>query len=982
MPIILYNGSAMPITPFESQYQKLNPEQKASVDTIDGPVMVVAGPGTGKTQVLTLRIANILQKTDTDPKNILALTFTESAAKNMRTRLIKLIGTDAYKVRIQTFHGFCQSIITEYPEYFPFELEATAVSDVEKYQIIRDLLDDPNLKALRTPGSKYHYVGSILDTISKVKSEGIDPNDFESLVGASFMKPGTKAQVLKYESDLAKQTEFSAIFANYQKRLKSLKRYDFDDMIIQTVHALSQNELLRAELEESLQYILVDEYQDTNGAQNKVVFLLASHWGERANVFVVGDPNQTIFRFQGASLENTYNFVTHFPKATVVTLARGYRCTQTVYDAAARLLADPNTPSLQSNKTKNEPICLAELPSRTLEHLFVANDISIRLKSGTKAQDIAILVKTNAQATEIADVLVHQDIPITIERQINILESPDIIQLVTLLRVILGERTQNEGRELFDVLSYQWSNIDPLLVMGLSRSAHNAHRSLQEEMRAQKLEIADKLDKWSSDDANMIFPAWIETVIKESGYLDWVVHSDDKSEKLENLVSLYSEIKRLTASDHTLNLEKFIHILDTMQEQSLPIAREIIVSSKTHVTIATVHKAKGREWQVVYIPNMIDGVWGNARKRAGLPLPEGILTTQTEDNPDADDQRLFYVALTRAIQTAVLTYSSVTPNQGKLKEHVVSQFVATIDPSNMEKLETDQFLQRTEPALAKLVSPPTTSDWTREQREWLKTLVEELPLSVSTLNKYLHSPKDFYEEVLLRVPQAKKPHFAFGTAIHKALEFHYRTYRNNENVHPDITATISVFEKALAQEVLQSNDLQSYREKGKEVLNAYLEDRGNVFPLVVSTEEGFGWRRGKILLGDIQLTGKVDRIDLLEEGKKGIRVIDYKTGQSKTINEIEGKVGTQEFSERELALPENIRGAYKRQLLFYKLLLSLDRQYKQYEIAQGVFDFVQPKNGKLVEHSFALLDNDVSDLQELIKEVMAEIRSLKFLEFI
>ncbi|MES2966268.1 MAG: ATP-dependent helicase, partial [Patescibacteria group bacterium] len=272
---------------FNQAYQALNDAQKEAVDTIEGPVMVIAGPGTGKTQILTLRIANILLKTDTDPTSILALTFTESGAAAMRTRLHKYIGVRAYQVPIYTFHGFADRLIREYPDAYERIVGGKPASDIEKISIIESILDNPSIKKLRPSGDPTYYVQPILRIIGELKKEYISPDALATLVAEqenelegmekTHSKGAHKGKVrgdyTKMEQIVVKNRELIHIYRLYQTHLREQKLYDFEDMIAETVVALTNNEDMVRDLQEQYQYLLADEHQDVNGSQNKILEL-------------------------------------------------------------------------------------------------------------------------------------------------------------------------------------------------------------------------------------------------------------------------------------------------------------------------------------------------------------------------------------------------------------------------------------------------------------------------------------------------------------------------------------------------------------------------------------------------------------------------------------------------------------------------------------------------------------------------------------
>jgi len=297
------------MTNFELAYQSLNPLQKAAVDHIEqGPLLLIAGPGTGKTQVLSLRIANILRQTDAKPDTILALTFTEAAAKNMRERLLKIIGKDAYYVNISTFHAFCRQVIAEHGEYFPLQRESEHLSELDRYQLFENLLDELKPEHLRPLNDQYFYVNDIIQAISDLKREGISVLQFDEMVRAQEQELLTlkeqsksKTKIAALEKKFLKNKNLLLLYQAYQERLRQTLRFDYDDMINFVVEA----------------FILVDEYQDTNKAQ----YVLTRRLSDLSqNLFVVGDMSQAIYSFRGADFRNILNFQKDYPEASIYNL--------------------------------------------------------------------------------------------------------------------------------------------------------------------------------------------------------------------------------------------------------------------------------------------------------------------------------------------------------------------------------------------------------------------------------------------------------------------------------------------------------------------------------------------------------------------------------------------------------------------------------------------------------------------------------------
>ncbi|HRO65652.1 MAG TPA: UvrD-helicase domain-containing protein, partial [Candidatus Dojkabacteria bacterium] len=387
---------------FTEEYARLNKEQKEAVDTIEGPVMVIAGPGTGKTQTLALRIANILKITQVNPSNILCLTFTDNGAVEMLSRLTSFIGTDAYKVKISTFHSFCEFVMQSNLEKFPQLVDnSQSIDETDKIKIILEILSKLSVNdPLRNIKNEGLYAKDIIQSISKLKKEGISVEDLRIIIDKEktyfektseyyeeFLKLRSntiktedveklrinlldkadknniytkgvieileeytiedrnqiKAGIKKIYTRLSSANYFEklesllGIFEKYQNALLEKNQYDYEDMIMFVLEKLTQDEELLVSLQEQFQYILVDEYQDTNSAQNELIYLLSSYF-ESPNLFVVGDDDQSIFKFQGASLENILQFTKRFSNAKIVTLRNNYRSQPNVLKASRDII--------------------------------------------------------------------------------------------------------------------------------------------------------------------------------------------------------------------------------------------------------------------------------------------------------------------------------------------------------------------------------------------------------------------------------------------------------------------------------------------------------------------------------------------------------------------------------------------------------------------------------------------------------------------
>ena len=977
---------------FQKAYKALNAEQKKAVDTIDGPVMLVAGPGTGKTQTLALRIANILQKTDTNASSILALTFTESGARAMRTRLSSLIGSEAYYANISTFHAFCIDIIKSYPDVFTLNAAAEPLSDLEKLKLIYSLLDSTPLKFLRPPGAPRHYAKAILGAISDLKREGIDCDELAELLRLEelFLQGDEASELKKTEfnkraRNLAKNKELNTLYGLYQAELAVLEAFDFEDMITTVVDAFQSDPDLLLSCQEKYLYILVDEYQDTNSAQNELILQLASYWGDKANIFVTGDPDQSIMRFQGASIENQLSFIKVYPKAIVITLRQNYRSTQTILDAADSLIAHNNLrigdvvsgagAHLLSQLGKDEKIHLAELSSSTAETIYLAEDIKAKIEGGVSPQDIAIIYHKNIDSKIIADTLVKYGLDYRVQGGADILSDPTVRNFLKILRVIYELRSTSDDEDLFTILHYDIFGIDALDVLKISRLAGAKRLTLFEILAdsglLDSLELATrsaldsafaKLSAWQALDAQTTFIEFFEKVLNDSGYLTWVLGLPDALHRLARLNTLFDEVKRMNRSSHSLNLKGFIANLKIMEDNAIRLEESTYGVARDAITLTTAHKSKGLEWEHVYLYKAIDKNWGNNKRAEKITLPPGLLKNVklSDKEKNEDERRLFYVALTRAKSSLTITSSRSYSSYGSSKDAIPTMFLAELDDSTLAPVDVSSVEEEAHKHLETILSSDTSVESSPAELAFLQDLADQFKLSATSLNSYLFCAYKFKLDKLLRVPHAKKAHLAFGTAVHSALEHFYSQFRET-SVLPSLDYLLKEFEKALDSAIITKLDLGVYAQKGREVLTAYYAQNESSFAVPLATEKNLA-----VKLGDLELTGKLDRLEWSSRADKLVRVVDYKTGKSKSMGEIAGTT-------------QNSDGDLMRQIEFYKLLIDSDPALG-YKFGEAVLDFVEEPldKGRGGERHLLVTDAAAAALKQTIKDAMGQIRALHF----
>ncbi|NBO50316.1 MAG: ATP-dependent helicase, partial [Chitinophagia bacterium] len=583
------------MSPFEEAYQSLNKAQKEAVDTTEGPVMVIAGPGTGKTQILAIRIGKILLDTDTRPENILCMTYTDSGAIAMRKRLLKMIGPDAYKVNIHTYHSFCNLVIQDNLSLFE-KNSLDPISELESIELMRELIDQfpKNHPLKRYRNDVYFETNNLHHLFSTMKKEGWTPdylldaiqtylNDLTNREEFVYKKKYKQfnagdLKTEKINEEKEKMTKLEAAvkeFDHYQGLMHNRKRYDFDDMINWVIRAFKENKNLLAQYQENYQYVLVDEYQDTSGTQNQLVEMLISYW-EEPNIFVVGDDDQSIFRFQGANVENMLAFTKKYPNIKTILLKENYRSTQPILDTATSLI-NQNKERLihhingldktlmagkeELKKSQQNPIIQAYRNPRE-EMIGITQSIETLLQQGVEPNRIAVIYRENKYGEELADFLKNKNILFYSKRNINLLDLPFIKKIIRVFEYLDAEMdTPFSGDEmLFEILHYDWFGIRPLEIAKLS--IQNTERIYKKEPAGFRTIIQDKInsiagslfEKNISDELsnagntienligsipNTTLQQLLEKIIHDTGMLAVMMKAHDSHWQLQVLTSFF-----------------------------------------------------------------------------------------------------------------------------------------------------------------------------------------------------------------------------------------------------------------------------------------------------------------------------------------------------------------------------------------------------------------------------------------------------------
>jgi len=959
---------------FTQAYDQLNPSQKEAVDSIEGPVMVVAGPGTGKTQILTLRIANILLQTDAAPESILALTFTEAGAKAMRERLRRYIGSTAYQIPIYTFHGFSEQLISRYPDAYTRVIGGRPANDLEKITLIEAILDGGEIKQLRPMGKPEYYVPHILRTIGQLKQEYITPDAFAEIItqqeteldgiekihekGAH--KGKVRGEYTKKEKSIIKNRELLLVYRQYETLLTQQGLYDFDDMIVETVKALSSDEDMLRDLQEQYQYILADEHQDVNGSQNKILELLAA-FHDSPNIFAVGDEKQAIYRFQGASLENFLYFTEQFKGTKVISLTENYRSGQPILDAAHSLVEIHEEGPLKDLRVALEAkgVPDAVITKRTFVHqavedMWLVDAVQEQIQVGVEKKEIAVIVRTNKEVETMSALLRKAGLPVTASADGDILKHPITQAVQGLINAVIME--SNEAA-LFTVLhgSYWGISTNDLVKILSARSygqslleilsTESILESLGVENVSACLKVVAVLAQSRVKEVHEAPHRVLEYVLQESGFLEHLmVH--DPFEGTRVLRRLYDEIEELVVRDGVGTLREVSKTFAVLQKYRLKLNAPFIETNDQSIQVMTAHKSKGLEFSVVFVPHVTDSGWSGAGKKTYFDIPLAAHHAVDKTEFIEDERRLLYVAMTRAKHELHLSFSDKNADG---KELIQARLLDEIEQTLIAEADTEKENADFDPVRS-LAMKNTAIEI---DAALLKHLLAERGFSATSLNNYLRSPWDYMYRNVLRIPETQAVHMQFGTAVHNTLEF-VTAHHTKKSALPSSSEIKKKFELELCRLPIATEEYTRLHEKGFAALLAYVEHLKSELPK--QTKEELKLRvhleTGIPDLPEVILTGKLDRIDISEDGT-AFRVVDYKTGKPKSRNIIEGNTKISD-------------GGYKRQLVFYALLLSLHDD-DRYKCQTGVLSFVEPDaKGQIKEEQFTITDEEISALKEEI----------------
>ena len=1092
---------------YEEALKGLNNAQREAVTTIEGPVLVIAGPGTGKTQLLSVRVARILQETDTLPQNILCLTFTESGAQNMRERLTRFIGQNAYNVNIGTYHSFGGDLIRRFPEVFAETRLQAPADELTKRQVLREIVE--NLSYTNPLKQVRHHLGDLIGTISEIKRGLLGAEDLraiaqenaifiaaansevQTIFGGLQRLPGSAAKAiplfqqlftaieglvppvpihpgfgslgniaavelataLQEATDTNKSTPLTAwknkwlakdndnafvfsgllenrriisladVFEQYQEALAAKGWYDFDDMILRAIEALEKNPDLRYSLQEQYLYILLDEFQDTNAAQLKLVQLLSdSPVNEgRPNVLAVGDDDQAIYAFQGAQYSNMLDFHSMYRGVKVINLTENYRSSADILTTArnistqieARLEKHFEGMSKDlnaANKRLPERADLhrREFQSDVAQYDWIAKQIKQLIDSGTSPSEIAVLAPKHRQLEPLVPYLAELEVPMRYEKRENILEAPVVRQLLTMSKLVLALAADNEARadSLWpEALSFDFWRIPVTDIWQVSWQVNDSRGD--EKVTWSKALLASSKPQLKAAATLILSLAGRVQVETCEQMLDYLIGTDPVTthetgdhatvrsplrefytgaevqhtnpelfyDTISHLTVLRAKLRDFEAThDGALTLQELINFVEMYEA-----AEERLLNTSPYnqqadaVQLMTVFKAKGLEYEHVFLPSMQDDVWGSTSRGNSnkLTLPPNLTPIRHAGATDDERLRILFVAVTRAklglhMTSFAKTYSGKDTRHLKYldeQEQEDGTFRSLVLPVHAQTIELND---HEAPTLASL-----ELNWHQRHiqargdvdlRGLLGERLEKYQLSPTHLTKFIDleygGPEVFFFDVLLRFPQAPTANSQFGNAIHETLEWVQHQTTAAAAV-PSVTQVTEHFARCMRTYKMTAQQMELEIERGVKALEAYMKARGHIFKPTDRAEHNF--KNEGVFVGEAHLAGKVDRMEI-NTADKTITVVDYKTGRPHP------KWGSEPKLHR-----------YQLQLYCYKLLIEKSHTFRGYTVTGGRLEFVEPDNeGHVHALDLTFKPEETARAAQLLEAVWKHVHELDF----
>ncbi|BCX14486.1 MAG: hypothetical protein KatS3mg088_169 [Patescibacteria group bacterium] len=873
--------------------KKLNPEQLASVKHKKGPLLIIAGAGTGKTTVITEKIKYLIKKGIAKPSEILALTFTEKAASEMEDRIEESLPFGYLQMWILTFHSFCDRVLRQEALNIGLESRYRLLSQAESVKLLKDNLFKLELNYFRPLGNPTRFLEGLLTHFSRLQDENIDPDEYFNWAKSKMNKKGVSDEE-KIERE--KYLELAKAYHAYEQIKIKEGLFDFGDLIVKTLKVFKERPNILKEYQDRFKYILVDEFQDTNFAQYELVKILSAKY---KNLTVVCDDDQSIYRFRGAAVSNIIQFRKDFPESKVVVLTKNYRSSQEILDKAYILIQNNNPDRLEFvEKIDKRLIAVGDAKSKggvsfikadrvEDEAEKVVREISkLVLEDEYEYKDIAILVRANNHADAFTRALARHGLPYQFLGPGKLFKQPEIIDLisylkvlndvsdsVSLYRLLMVNQIGISGRDLALLSSYAKKRNLSLFEACEKVDEITISESSKDKIKSLVSIIKKHLELLNKNTAGQILYYFLE----DTGILGRLVSPDtpEAQVKASNIAKFFEKLKNYETNHQDASVPSVVDWLDlSIDLGESPLVAEVDWSENNAVNILTVHSSKGLEFPVVFLVNLVQQRFPSLERREAIPIPEELIK---EILPQGDyhleeERRLFYVGMTRAKERLYLTAANFYGDEKRPKK--LSPFV--IETLGEEILKTKETKKENQLSLLDY-KPLMESYFPVAEKLYIDYL------SYSQIEAFKTCPLHYKLKYILKILAPPSASQSFGTSVHLALRDFYRLAMkssfSSQKKEKLVETILELFRKNWINEgFLSKSHEREFFEKGQNYLRDYILQEFNPKIKTVLTEETFN-----IPLIDnsykerpLRIGGRIDRVDVLPDGR--IEIIDYKTG--------------------------------------------------------------------------------------------------------
>jgi len=1021
---------------FLNAYKSLNDKQKQAVDTIYGPLMVIAGPGTGKTQLLSTRVGHILRETDFRPYNILCLTYTTSGVAAMKQRLVDLIGPNGHDVEVYTFHSFAEKIIQRYARYNAMDT-FQFIDEIDKRILIRELLEDvefntPLKKGVSSVDNSIYFIQNVISQMKrekydsdllidalereKVTRKGSDEFLYKRKTGAFNKGDLNPSKWKDFENKLDKNIQALHLYKKYTEVITERKLMDFDDMLLKSLNLLERELDLRLDIQEQYQVILVDEFQDTNGAQLDLIHQLCLD-NDEPNVMVVGDEDQSIYRFQGANLFNIHDFyrryLAHKPIEEqlnrIIVLEENYRSTPVILDVS-KVLIEHNTERITNIvegksiikrlvaahpdlKERTESVELIEVENMEDEMLPIALKIEELVKSGVDLRGIAVLFPVNGQMVNFAKYLDVLGYPYELSREENILEDSLIKSYLQVFHFVqdFAQRKILSPEHFSEMLLHPWLNISlyDISKFWVEVKASNFQglfdflEYLENYRGIENIEKTIAIFKTCVQNLTILPPhRFFHFVLDSFQIKEWAMTQPQRMDIFQKIDVLEGFLRDYLNTLDNPKMSDILARIDAYIRENVSIPYIKRFYSDDSIKLTTYHKSKGLEFDYVFVFNA--GRYAN-KSNENLYVPEDILSKNLSDEKEQvrveeEKRRLLYVAMTRAKQKLFLT-DRIVDEKNKSK----NKFKQELNPISEADL---QYSSDISAPIVSNVYHLTQDDYLRfETLNELKFKIKEerfyennfilqrlqnLKLSHSSMNTYLECPQKFFMEKIISIPSETTFQMSLGNFYHGLLE----SFDKMILLRPEKKKLAELL--TLARQSIQNFRGWMTEHEYRDVQLAMETNIPILYHQYLYHQEIVDCELEKELemsIGNCMFTGKLDKI--IFEGDKVV-IFDYKTGKfsnSKKNHKFEPFRDGQFISE-DASTDQRYGGNYWRQAVIYAMLLKAN--YPNKKLDEIRFVYILPEDHDIHVHSINPTMEDEQYMRNLILMTYRNIQNKEF----